>query len=76
MTEYKIEKGVPIPPPLRGTPSKHGHGLRASMRRMEVNDSMLVTPRDQFGLATHARALGIICVSRKTENGVRIWRVA
>lgn len=76
--EYKIEKGVPIPKAYRTGTVRGAFGTRmqASLREMAVNDSMLITYADRFGLSAAAKQVGIMVTSRKTDDGIRVWRVA
>lgn len=65
-----IEKGIPIPGQLR-TP----HSLEAE--QMEVGDSRLCDTMSERDTCRRRLAeLGRKCVTRKTREGFRIWRVA
>lgn len=71
--ELKIDKGIAIPP------RRERIGMAATLRRMEVGDSMLIA-KEMCGDKNIARmagyALGIGCyVTRKVDGGVRIWRI-
>ena len=73
MSEFKIEKGIEIP-----------SGRKASrvypFDKMEVGDSFLVNAKEQVKVMSSARPYGIRTgkkfVSRKMEDGVRVWRYA
>ena len=78
IVEYKIEKGVPLPP--KG--AKYGTGLVGELRRMEVSDSMfLAIESRKVAMASLCKVkTGAKFTTRsRTENGVlgvRIWRIA
>lgn len=74
--EYKIEKGVPIPPKRTG---REGRGLlNITMRNMEVGDSILLPIRDARTKATTiARRIGIEITQRQVDDeNARVWRTA
>ena len=75
MIAYVIEKGIPIPPPFRARAGwKKGSGVRCALRKMEIDDSMVVKPVDQFSISSHASRLGISVVCRNIDGVVRVWR--
>jgi hypothetical protein len=76
MTEYKIEKGVPMP--------NHGNGgrefpLPAVLRKMEIGDSVLVVNRSRDSVCGTTsfvkRETGATFSTRVVGGGVRIWRI-
>lgn len=70
MSEYKIEKDVPIPP------KNAGRGSKYPFPEMEVGDSILVELK-QSSAATLTRAIpDMKFATRKVEGGTRIWRIA
>ena len=70
-TELKIEKGVPIPP------AKTKIGLSATLRSMEIGDSIFLQVVGQNRLGGRiARVLGKgNWASRKEGAGCRVWRI-
>jgi hypothetical protein len=77
MSEFKIEKGVPMP--------NHGNGgrefpLPAALRKMEIGDSVLVVNRSRDSVvgttAFIKRETGARFSTRVVDGGVRIWRVS
>ena len=86
MSEFKVEKGVPVPPIVRKGVT---HKTKYPWREMEVGDSFFVPCRDgrdvrgmqrSFSGKKRAAHYGIRTKTRQsTENGVlgiRVWRVA
>jgi hypothetical protein len=86
MSEYKIEKGVPVPPIVRKGVT---HKTKYPWREMEVGDSFFVPRPDGkdvkimqtcFSGKKRAARFGIRTKTRQwTENGVlgiRVWRIA
>ena len=71
MEEFKIEKGVPVPPRNggRGAPEKY------PFSSMEVGDSFLAPEKAQSSTQSAGKRLGMKFTSRKEADGVRIWRV-
>lgn len=75
MTDFVIEKNIPLPLP-RGK----GSGIKAGLISMEVGDSVF------FEGWTNARACGSVAgakknsdrqyTTRKVDGGVRVWRTA
>ena len=68
--KYKIEKNIPI--------SAHGKtGKWSSIEnKMEVGDSVLVSNRKEaVGISTAVKRKGYTVVTRKVDNGVRVWKV-
>jgi len=75
MPEFKIEKGVPLPP--KGTGRKNGT-YKYPFRDMEVGDSFFVpiTDRKQWFSTAAMKALpGWKFAQRKVTGGIRVWRV-
>lgn len=75
MTEFKIEKGVPLPPKKSG-----GRGRKHPFYEMEVGDSVLVVGKERnivSGLVGNpSRKYGFKFATRAVEGGVRVWRIA
>lgn len=73
MSDFKIEKGVPVPP------SRGGRRTVYPWRDMEVGDSALIPGGDQARIGASVRTFGLSAgrkfVTRKVEGGVRVWRV-
>lgn len=72
--DFKIEKGVPVPPLRVERISKY------PFKEMEIGDSFEVNEKIEFSrvrnsLSTYSARSGRKFVTRKTENGGRIWRV-
>ena len=75
MTEPKIEKGIPVAPPMHGR--KRGSGKYSKILiRMDVGDSawfdastiqMVAAARNAFGKGAYA--------VRTVEGGCRVWRL-
>ena len=81
MSEFKLERGVPIPKGLRGD------GRRYPWDDMEPGDSFVVTCPDGQSLATvrnrvsgcayrAARRRGMVAVVRAEREGFRVWFTA
>ena len=73
MTEFKIEKGVPIPEKVSGGVSKY------PFSEMAVGDSLFAPGEAGARMRTaayeFARRHGLRFMARTVENEVRIWRV-
>ena len=70
--EFKIETGIPIPPPQTG-------GGRYPWRKMKVGDSFLVPGKTQKtwnGVSAAHKMTGFKFTVRTVEGGVRVWRIA
>ena len=68
--KYKIEKNVPI--------SEHGKtGKWSSIgKKMEIGDSVLVNNRKEaVSISLVLKRAGYKAVTRKVNNGVRVWKV-
>jgi len=68
----KIEKGIPIPKDVRGRKSKY------PIEKLEVGDSFHVESITRQSLFSSCRKyvnMGWKFTTRKTGNGIRIWRV-
>jgi hypothetical protein len=68
--KYKIEKNIPI--------SKHGKtGKWSSIEnQMEVGDSILLSNRKEAqGISTAFKRKGYKALTRKVDNGIRVWKV-
>lgn len=72
MSDFQIEKGVPVPNAVSGRP------YHETWRdRMEVSDSVIVPSFAHVNAArTWARRHGIKFATRKEGSGFRIWRIA
>jgi len=71
---FKIEKGVPVPPPKSGRYAKY------PFAKMDIGDSFFasehptkVRPAASWWANRHA---GFKFQTRKEGDGVRVWRVA
>jgi len=75
MSEYKIEKDVPLPEAYQG-----GRKTIYPYASMEVGDSFFVpntTQRQISGsVQTYQKLHGVKFATRKDGDGVRIWRTA
>lgn len=85
-----IDKGVPIPPRPALAPNRFAKEEAAShrdkypWRKLEIGDSFEIeiidgAPKIETVVAQAARTgawLGIDLITRRTENGIRVWRVA
>lgn len=75
---FIIEKGIPFPP-IDGRHGRSGpRGQRVyHWERLEKGDSVLVAGESgRVSAFKWARAVGRIFVSKHTQRGIRIWRVA
>jgi hypothetical protein len=77
VTEFKIEKNIPL------SPSGSGRATLYPFAALDVGDSFLVPNADrrtQQKLSTcgqyHARRRGLKFATRSVDGGVRVWRVA
>lgn len=77
MSEYKIDKGIPIPLSRSG-----GQKTQDLVMLMEVGDSIFVpdvtssaTASSRLGLSWRAAKYQRQFTCRKVEGGVRVWRV-
>ena len=68
--KYKIEKNIPI--------SEHGKkGKWSSIgKQMQIGDSVLVNSRKEaVSISVVLKRTGYKAVTRKVDNGVRVWKV-
>lgn len=66
--EYKIERGIPVPPPGKGKHPKY------PFRQMVKGDSFVAPQRAQPGLYTTAKRLGIVIrTARISDDTIRVW---
>ena len=77
MAEIKIDKGIPV---YVGRRAKWG-AYDEPVKSMEVGDSILLpcsSPGSSLAQAVKHRLnmLGYRFVSRRTDGGVRVWRVS
>lgn len=73
MSDYKIEKGVPIPDGGRGRPTKY------PLDKMDIGDSFVaIAPRHIFSIISfYGRHHGKKFTARKlNDREYRIWRIA
>ncbi len=71
MSQYKIEKNVPLP-------TEHGN-TKYPFMQMEVGDSFFadgIPSSARTAAYAHAKRYGITLVSKREANGYRIWRTA
>lgn len=70
----EIDKGIQVPMKRRGRKAKN------PFHKMEVGDSFLFETKNRTSASSMAgragRKLGIKLAVRKTEQGLRVWRVA
>ncbi len=66
--EYKIEKGIAVPP--RGRP----RGVTAFLRSFEVGDSALLQIKSLTGFSGSLKPMKFC--GRKQPDGYRVWRIA
>ena len=69
MSAPVIEKGVPLP--TRGS-----SGIGAALKWMEIGDSVVFPTQKINGVHKAAKVIGVKIVTRKTDIGRRVWRVA
>jgi hypothetical protein len=68
MDGFRIEKNIPVPP-ARGNPIY-------PWKHMDIGDSFLVEKANATNLHYAAKRSGIKIRIRKTDFGIRVWRVA
>ena len=72
MTEFVIEKNVPIPQKLAP------NSLVATLCKMEIGDSIFLENPTQAKVSqarqTATRKSSFVFVTRKVDGGVRFWR--
>lgn len=77
MSEYKIERKIPIP---RRSNSVNEHSVKYPFRDMEIGDSIFFAKKGaakaQNAAAAWGRKNNRTFTSRTVEGGVRIWRTA
>ena len=74
MSEFKIEKGVPIPASNRTC----GVSMKAILGSMEIGDSTVIPIGKRTAISDIGLRLGMEFLSRKAEceeGFVRVWRV-
>lgn len=77
MTEYKIEKGVPLPERAGGFRG----AFMSAVRAMEVGDSLFAAGKKGSNVSATGRVVGERMKDgrkytiRTVEGGVRIWRI-
>lgn len=69
MTEFKIDKDIPLP---RGAAKT---GLANALRQMNVGESILLGQDRPVAIHGMAKQVGIKITVRKTPDGYRIWRI-
>ena len=70
MAEFKIEKGIPLPPAGRG------NGAKSRWAELEIGDSVVITKSERAAAYNHAKKRGKKFESRLVEGGARVWRTA
>lgn len=71
MSDYVIEKDVPIPPQQWAK-----NGLTYALRHMEVGDSVMAPGKKVSSIAASAgRLKPKKFTARTVDGGVRIWRI-
>ena len=72
MSEFKIEKGI-VPPPrsCRGRPPR----WQNLANEMSEGDSVLLIAGQAESLRGVLYKQGYHCVTRKAENGIRVWKL-
>ena len=80
MTEWKIEKNIPIPERLHSGGLPKGSGFKGLLKDLEVGDSVFrkgwTSARAAAALYVARKCHGYSYVQRKEGDGVRIWRVS
>lgn len=72
MTEYKIEKGVPLPDRIGA-----GRSEIYGFSKMEIEDSIVATRKAVSAACLHGKRHGMKFTSQKQPDGTyRIWRIA
>ena len=72
MSEFKIEKGIEPPPQnCKGRPPK----WKNLANKMSEGDSVLLPRTQAESLRGVLWKQGYHCVTRKCENGVRVWKL-
>lgn len=81
MSEFKVEKGVEIPP-ARTTGTRRRAYARYPFGEMEVGDSFFVDDDDpstrtrvMSAASERLKRCGTRFVTRAVDGGVRVWRV-
>lgn len=75
MSTFKVEKGIPIPPP-RKNPGGSKYNFITSL---EVGDSFTVplSPATAHSvISKYSKRFGVKMTVRKESSGCRVWRVA
>jgi hypothetical protein len=78
VSEFVIERGVPLPPARYGR--KPGSFME-TVRSLNVGDSFVVTGKHQDVVASTCRVVrgrmndGRNYATRKVDGGVRVWRI-
>lgn len=70
--KFTIESGVPIPPKSGG---RAKIGVAAAIHALAVGDSMLLVGINRSNACTMAERMGYRVITRKTEDGIRMWRI-
>ena len=80
MSDYKIDRGIPIPPLRDKRPRRDKYGTtKEVLSQMEVGDSFFVGGTaatdvlDKF--YNPANRMGIRITARRVDGGVRVWRI-
>ena len=73
---YSIDRGIKVPPKSLGRPKGSGK-YSSALRHMKAGDSVLVTTAvERTGFLSASASLKCKVVSRKEEDGYRIWKVS
>lgn len=71
-TDFQIESGIPLPE--KG--QRRHTGLTATMRKMQVGDSITVAAKSRPNVFSVASAAGIKITTRLEPGGsLRVWRM-
>jgi hypothetical protein len=68
----KIDKGIPIPKPLKLTP--RSGTVMSALREMEVGDS-IAFPRASKGIYQHALTPKRFTIRKQPDGTYRCWRI-
>lgn len=72
MNEFKIEKGIPIPPRNR-----LAIGVAPTLRAMKVGDSVVLPKSTSTYICHSAKDAGIKVTQRRiSDTEIRVWRIA
>lgn len=73
MSEFEVEKGIPLPQPRRKT------GFVEALRQLQIGESILATRKSITAVSSAVRYATIGTTrkytSRTVDGGVRVWRI-